>query len=360
MPSSKKYTKRKKKNIPKVKSFLHFGCWNQGLCDMVNNNNPLSNVMYTIDNYIDNMDIDFLCIAGDNYYPKKNKINKEEKIKRIYDKDLKSGFDCLPENKDIYMLLGNHDLETNNKSKNNIFLEDTDTPESGCYILNKELEYSDNHNPPIHFVFNHSKLIDKTLIIMIDSSLYMKDAEELMECYNLLLSRNLRSIEDIIKIQSLFVLNTIKKNIGKFTNLVLIGHHPITGNKIKKGIKLIKPFLEFINLFLDIYNILGDEINYNYLCADLHLYQEGIIKIDNMIIQQYIVGTGGTKLDDNSKVFPEFSEIEVKNHNIKYQMFNSIKKHGFLHCQIYGEHFDCAFVEAINRNIDGGNKLYNF
>lgn len=358
MPRSKKYTKKKIKPI--VKNFLHFGCWNQGLCDMVNNNNPLSNVMYTIDNYIDNIDIDFLCIAGDNYYPKKNKINKEEKIKRIYDKDLKSGFDCLPHDKEIYMLLGNHDLETNTKSKNNIFLEDTDIPESGCYILNKELEYSDNHDPPIHFVFNHSKLIDKTLIIMIDSSLYMKDAEELMECYNLLLSRNLRSIEDIIKIQSIFVLNTIKKNIGKFTNLVLIGHHPITGNKIKKGIKLIKPFLEFINLFLEIYNILGDEINYNYLCADLHLYQEGIVKIDNMIINQYIVGTGGTKLDDNSKVFPEFSEIEVKNHNIKYQMFNSIKKHGFLHCQIYGEHFDCAFVEAINRNIDGGNKLYNF
>ena len=35
-----------------------------------------------------------------------------------------------------------------------------------------------------------------------------------------------------------------------------------------------------------------------YLCADLHLYQEGEVTFHDKIIKQYIVGTGGTKLDD--------------------------------------------------------------
>ena len=51
--------------------------------------------------------------------------------------------------------------------------------------------------------------------------------------------------------------------------------------------------------------MLGDTVNYNYLCADLHLHQEGYVKINDMVINQYIVGTGGTKLDDNSKIFQE-------------------------------------------------------
>ena len=42
--------------------------------------------------------------------------------------------------------------------------------------------------------------------------------------------------------------------------------------------------------------------DFYYLCADLHLYQKGEVAVDMgdavMNIEQHIVGTGGTKLDD--------------------------------------------------------------
>ena len=45
---------------------------------------------------------------------------------------------------------------------------------------------------------------------------------------------------------------------------------------------------------------------YYYLCADLHLYQEGTVLLpiddgEQMQIQQYIVGTGGTELDPDPR-----------------------------------------------------------
>ena len=46
-------------------------------------------------------------------------------------------------------------------------------------------------------------------------------------------------------------------------------------------------------------------LKFYYLCADLHQYQIGSVKIERedddsiMDIKQYIVGTGGTDLDDN-------------------------------------------------------------
>tara|TARA_B110001469_G_scaffold42808_1_gene42272 strand:- start:1454 stop:3646 length:2193 start_codon:yes stop_codon:yes gene_type:complete len=343
------FKKRKKQST----DFIHFGCWNQGLCDMVEKGNPLSNVMFTLNEYINHINIDFITVAGDNYYPNKIKNSNGNKIKRIYDTNLKSGFDCLPNGKEIYMLLGNHDLETNLEKDPNIFIEDSDILEENCYILSKELEYSDSHKPPIKFVFNQSKLIDKTLILMIDTSLYSKNPEEYLQCYNNLLSKNLKSIEDIINIQSMFVLNSIKNNMGRFRNLVLIGHHPITGNKVKNGLKLIKPFKGFIDLFVDIYNMLGDTIHYNYLCADLHLHQEGYVKINDMVINQYIVGTGGTKLDDNSKVFQDRTITTVGGHTIVYDMVMSDKVYGFLHCSAQDGDFHCAFVNTLQK---GGMK----
>ena len=85
------FKKRKKQST----DFIHFGCWNQGLCDMVEKGNPLSNVMFTLNEYINHINIDFITVAGDNYYPNKIKNSNGNKIKRIYDTNLKSGFDCL-------------------------------------------------------------------------------------------------------------------------------------------------------------------------------------------------------------------------------------------------------------------------
>ena len=340
-------TKKKKYGGNKETNFIHFGCWNQGLCNMIKNNNPLSNVMKTLNEFVNTINVDFISVAGDNYYPNKIKLNKE-KIKRIYSEELKSGFDCLPENKEIYMLLGNHDLETNLDSDQNIYIENTDELESNCYILNKELEYSDTHKPPINFVFNHYKFVNNTLILMIDSSIYIKKADKFLKCYQYLLSNNLHTIDEIMKIQELFILNTINKYKNKFKNLMFIAHHPIIGYQYKdKKSKLIKPFYNMAKMLTKVYSILGDTVNYYHLCADLHLRQEGIININDMIINQYVAGTGGTKLDKSSKSFPKYTNLEIDDMNIDFELNISEEVYGFLHCYIKNGLIQFAFINSI-------------
>ena len=352
-----------------MSNFIHFGCWNQGICNINSVDNPLSRVMTKLLEYTMEYETDFISVAGDNYYPNKLKKIKDktlkksdtEKIKKDKKKIIKldemlSGFNCLPEGIDIYMLLGNHDLETNKKSKPTLFINNTDNIESNCFILNAELDFSENHNPPINFIFNKSKLLDNTLVLMLDTSMYDKKADKYLQCYNKLLGTEFKSILDIHKLQLDFVQYSILENIDKFENLVLIGHHPITGTKEKnEEIFLIEPFEKFLELLNIIFDILKYSVNYYYLCADLHLHQEGEVIISQkkeeedeiMIIDQYIIGTGGTKLDPNPSRLLEDNLIETENNDIYYNMLLSKEEYGFLDCNIIdGE----LFFEFINAN----------
>jgi hypothetical protein len=85
----------------------------------------------------------------------------------------------------------------------------------------------------------------------------------------------------------------------------------------------------------EIYSILEDKVNYFYLCADVHLYQEGniVIKIDDiptMKIQQYIVGTGGTELD--TCVGESNIGEKIENERLTYTMTRCQERCGFLEC----------------------------
>ena len=78
-------------------------------------------------------------------------------------------------------------------------------------------------------------------------------------------------------------------------------------------------------MLLNIFAVKGAAVNYYYLCADLHLYQEGTIVLPTeagpeMRINQYIVGTGGTKLDDSPFLLLEdyVESTEWFNTNIEY------------------------------------------
>src|SRR5258706_2328762 len=125
--------------------FIHFGCWNQGFCDKKNSDNSISKVMKLLQNKVDGVDgVDFIVVAGDNYYPKK--IVEDVRKKKIIEPwNLKSGFDCLPDKIQIYMLLGNHDIETNTSTKNVLYIKDQNesdqkSEEGNCFILNKEIQ----------------------------------------------------------------------------------------------------------------------------------------------------------------------------------------------------------------------------
>ena len=48
--------------------FIHFGCWNENSCNIDKLNSPLSFVMCSLNKYVDEHNIKFIVIAGDNFY----------------------------------------------------------------------------------------------------------------------------------------------------------------------------------------------------------------------------------------------------------------------------------------------------
>ena len=63
--------------------FIHFGCWNEGYCDIDDKDkNGMSLVMNSLLNLPEKNQPDFYIVAGDNYYPTKEKKKKEDKDKK--------------------------------------------------------------------------------------------------------------------------------------------------------------------------------------------------------------------------------------------------------------------------------------
>jgi hypothetical protein len=121
-------------------------------------------------------------------------------------------------------------------------------------------------------------------------------------------------------------------------NIIIIGHHPFTGIKHKKGtdidITYAQHHTRFTELLFGAFSLLSGTNNY-YLCADLHLYQKNEITISqggkDVTFSQYVAGIGGTKLDD----LPTLNntndrKFEIDKYSISYTTFPSVKQHGYL------------------------------
>ena len=382
--------------IPSPQTFLHFGCWNNRNEE---DGKSMDLVMDKINEYIsektDTNKLEFIVIAGDNYYPEKSKDENNKKKKIIYTERLNSGFEKLPKDIVINMILGNHDLETNMDVKTpKLFVKDSEEKqeevEKDCFILENEKEIV-NEKPPgnIHLnLFNHKILNHETLLLMIDTSMYSleEEAKDYLQCYNHILSgTNYNNIEDLKNAQEKFILDTIKQN-DNVKHIIIVGHHPIIGVKSKKekknkkkggGDKIIE-ILDDIPNFLDVLEkikIAKPNANYYYLCADLHLYQHGEITItnndnnaNNMTIQQYIVGTGGTKLDDEipiEHINNHYDRQNGKNGNIvfknykyntNYKLIKSKCEHGFLECVITSYCPKFEFISVTEQTTNAGKK----
>lgn len=365
--------------------FIHFGCWNKGGCflkDDTEETNGLTNVMRTLNDIVANDSYEFISIAGDNYYPKKNK-SSDGKTKLFDENELKSGFNCLPEGIPINVIMGNHDYEKNLNVDNKI---DGIVKIDGCEILDTEYKLKDEINPNINTkMYEFKRLDNMTKVLMIDTTIYDdKYIKQNIDCYfkhpDL---THLFNREDDLSSKVLKVRNNQKEyiqgnilNLNNGDNLILIGHHPITGFKFKKGkidengkkikpdsIYLIdspgEPFIDM--LYNDIYlHLKSKNINYYYLCADLHQYQIGNISIgpahqesplsvnDYMMIKQYIVGTGGADLDPYELPMIEekqnsLNKLEIidSNFDVNYLMTEeevklSDETYGFLECDSDG------------------------
>lgn len=357
--------------------FLQFGCWNNMNVKKGKSLGNLPQVMTSIKNYIANetLKTNFIVIAGDNYYPEKIKPTETEKKKKlIHTQYLKDGFESLPNNIEIDMILGNHDLETNLK-KNTLYVDNLENIEKGdCYILNSEenIEKQLNQNGKLVnlFLFN-AKMLNGTLLIMIDTSMYSIDAKQYLPCYNNYLKTigksPVASVDEIIIMQNEFILSTIRGNSDKIKNLIMVGHHPIIGVKYKSSlskVELLDDIPSFTNIIEMIYN--NTKVPFFYLCADLHLFQSGTIYINGLNngknveikIQQYIVGTGGTELDENvpnNFLNNTYERNTLEDKNMKYVIQESICDFGFLECMI-NENPEFKFISSSISSIVKGGK----
>lgn len=346
--------------------FIHFGCWNN-----LNKKGKLLEVMNLLNEYImTKNDVKFIIVAGDNYYPDKKKVDNDKKKKIIFTDKLIQGFNILPKTIEIDMILGNHDLE-NDKFNEELFVNEngTEYSENGtCKITQLEKD-SAGENENINLILFKKRLINDTLILLIDTSLYSSDEEvtDYLKCYELFLGNEIESIESLRNYQNEFIYNSIREN-RNIKNLIMVGHHPITGFKMKKNKnKLMNDIPNFYNVLRDIYKLNDAEnINYYYLCADYHSYQSGdvVLRMNDgsgeMKIRQYICGTGGTELDDNldyndSKLNGINLVDQTDDFALNYQMIENICDNGFLDCEINGDEIKFTFIRLTN--VGGRKKI---
>ena len=114
--------------------FVQFGCWNN------TNKGGLEAVMKQLNSYVETDRPNFIVVSGDNYYPSKKKVGND-KVKTIDADDLKKGLDLLTtsaENVPIYMILGNHDLETNISTNRKLYINNDLEQDNACSILDIE------------------------------------------------------------------------------------------------------------------------------------------------------------------------------------------------------------------------------
>ena len=143
--------------------FIHFGCWNNGKCDIDLEENGLSKTMKKLNEFVlTNFDIEFMIIAGDNYYSKK--IDKQ---KNMITSDFLSGVKCLPKQTLKYVLLGNHEFDQ--------IMEDG-KPTEMCHLLQTEKNIFNKLNNTIFFNNVTYRTFGKnTLIIFVSCALKKMD-----------------------------------------------------------------------------------------------------------------------------------------------------------------------------------------
>jgi hypothetical protein len=382
--------------------FIQFGCWNNLNVDESNRTKIkgcLTDAMELLNNYIEQnrTKIHSIVVSGDNYYPdkKKDKSKTAEKIKFIDKAKLKQGFELLPKNIPITMILGNHDLETNlpgdspyriksiktNTTTEGSTTENTQEIVRSCEILTTQNESikSIEGTQIDYCFFKEQRLNDHTLLIMLDTSIYDdNDNYKYLSCYNKFFTYkgvenpltdpkyNNINIEDfgsekndntntaltaIKEYQKKLITDALSKNPEQIKNIVLVGHHPICQIKLKKEKTEIKTDIPG---FLPVLSLIKENsqpgTNYYYLCSDLHLYQSGIITINTenqpMKINQFIAGIGGTELDDITALnsVTKKLDISVVVSDVVNGVVHNVVSNFNLEYEMNKERADCGFL----------------
>lgn len=371
--------------------FIQVGCWNNLNKNIYKKNEEgcIKTVMKRINKYIEDEKkdekTDFIVLSGDNYYPKKIKKDGEKK-KIIIKENLENGFKLLPDKLPIYMIMGNHDLETNKNDNKELFVETGEEEakeevEKDCKIIDLEFK-SMKPNVEYNF-FKDIMLKNGTLLLMIDTSIYEEDSEKYLPCYKKFFEK--RGDNNIVKYdvsvlrnyQKHFINTSIENYSVKLKNIIIIGHHPIIYLRYKGGDgnkTLSSIHEEFSPVLQNIYKTVNNtKVKYYYLCSDLHLYQHGTIiiptinqknKKTKMVIKQYVVGTGGAELDDpllrpdSDKNKKNLLNYQSDISDMKYIVHEDIQACGFLVCDILdkGPTFTPILFDKEGKDVNGGSR----
>ena len=328
--------------------FIHFGCWNEFGYKMEKQPNDentqlqYSALTYTIDQlnkYVDKNPTEFIIIAGDNFYPPKNKDkNKDKNIPNADFNLFFSGFKALPKIQK-YLIFGNHDIDDQIKINKSmpyyeLFPNLTNISSTDCKILNLQQLYTSNKSDYTVFDDVLHREYNSTLIIMLDSNLLDQinwnfdtnkpEPDKGLGCYKYLFKEFFKlypdsNISQLVGHQIYSIINLIdtKRKNKNIKNIIFVAHHPIFTYKHKTdkdtGERILKKETNrgLINFFkiMELEKVLIN-IDITYLCADLHLYQYGIVNIGGLTIKQYVVGTGGAHQDTYD--FKGSSETQYK------------------------------------------------
>ena len=337
---------------PTTNRIVSFGCWNQLQTD---EGMSLKNtqVMATLKR----RQVDMVLVSGDNYYPVKKKVDGE-KVKTIVLENLIEGFNNLKaatRTTPVFMNFGNHDVVKNGKMGG--------ASEEECTILNEEMRQATGN---INLKMNHCIMYgDHTLVLMLDTTIYSSKKEfekDFNDCYQQISGHSDNIQKRLQDEQYTFVEEAVAAFKG--TNIIIVGHYPIIYMKTKSS-KIVKK-LESSAEFTDVLMLLPADKSLFYLCADYHLYEEGMIQISDgagktIQIHQFITGTGGTELNNVESKPRTFTESQVskskkKDYMFEYEMLTTEHRHGFIEGKYNGE-WVFNFI-VISRKLNTSSKSF--
>ena len=270
-----------------------FGCWNKG-CKINSGQHAVSRLLKSKETKYN-----FMVVLGDNYYPKKETLNNVNnvndvkiKIKLTEINTMHKGFDCIKDiNLEKKIIMGNHDV--------------TESLDKDCSVLRQQLKLPWYD---VKFPYSYDNYYVKTnsgyetiLFLYLDTTIYEKKINDGNSCYKQVLSK---SVEELKDEQLSFItkkLNEITSSRNyNYKNVIFFGHEPLLTYKDNGDVQntvikesIIKDLLYFLFKKKKDY----PNLNFYWICADYHIYQNTKITHNGLEIIQWIFGTGGGDLD---------------------------------------------------------------
>jgi hypothetical protein len=379
--------------------FIFFGCWNNINCD--------SEYMYRdiVLDYIasNETNVKQIYIAGDNWYTN-TKLIKEKKLKLYITEILRTGYDKLyGMGKDIYIAVGNHDIDSNisvgkkhesthnstkasspmsvSNAKSANSSNSTSNPSSTSKEARDELKKDCNINTQKYYLKQIKKGTKAFEYPTLELLQNIKDTElsEATLCEqgiyiyveNIGVRYNKNSIFIIINtnkfdnfdegLQYLSdienVINEVKEVIRSQSSesskkIFVMGHIPLfTNKKNKLSIHEInKKDHKFRKITYRLFDILT-KYKIIYLCADTHNFSIMKITHNGKVLIQITAGTGGADpdlIDDTIKIPISKKFIDENEKDKEYDITAySINSYGYASINIGANNINVCYTQVI-------------